>query len=85
MVKVINHHAGRRFTIEEVFTYCDNTCILDDGRIAVCAWMDARLFNKLAKEDFILCFIVDNDGDTNIEYIRTDTPATPCDVEITVG
>ena len=83
MVKITNHHAEKKLTIAEIFD-CDNTCILEDGRIAFCAWMDASLFNKLDKEDFILCFIVDNDGDTNIEYIRTDTPATPCDVEITV-
>lgn len=84
MVNVINNHGGKKLTIAEIFSY-DDTCILDDGRIALCAWMDASLFNKLDKEDFILCFIVDNDGDTNIEYIRTDTPATPCIVEIKVN
>ena len=84
MVKVINHHAGRRFTIEEVFTYCDNTCILDDGRIAVFPRMDANLFNKLDKDDSILCLTIGDDGEINIEYIRVGTPATPCSVEITV-
>lgn len=84
MVNVTNYTKKKMRTIAEVFD--DNsTCVLEDGRIAFCAWMDASLFNKLGKEDFILCFIVDNDGDTNIEYIRTDTPATPCNVEITVG
>ena len=81
MVKVINH--AKKFTIEEVFAYT-NTCLLEDGRIAVCPWMDVNLFNKLNKDDFILCFTVDDDGETNIEYIRTNTPATTCNVEITV-
>ena len=84
MVKITNNYVGKKLTIAEIFS-CDDTCILNDGRIALCAWTDASLFNKLDKEDFILCFIVDNDGDTNIEYIRTDTPATPCNVEITVS
>ena len=84
MVKITNNYVGKKLTIAEIFN-CDDTCILDDGRIALCTWMDAGLFNKLGKEDFILCFIVDNDGDTHIECIRTDTPATPCNVEITVG
>ena len=83
MVNVTNYTKKKMRTIAEVFD--DNsTCVLEDGRIAFCAWMDASLFNKLGKEDFILCFIVDNDGDTYIEYIRTDTPATPCNVKITV-
>lgn len=83
MVKVTNRHAEKKLTIEEVFAY-ENTCILEDGRIAVCPWMDVNLFINLNKDDSILCFIVDDDGETSIEYIRTDTPATPCDVEITV-
>ena len=84
MVKVVNNHAKKKLTIAEIFDECDNPCILEDGRIAFCAWMDADLFNKLNKDYFILCFTVDDDGETNIEYLRTDTPATPCDVEITV-
>lgn len=85
MVKVINSHAEKKLTVEEIFA-CDNTCILDDGRIAFCAWMDADLFNKLEKDkkDSILCFTVEDDGETNIEYLRLDTLATPCNVEITV-
>lgn len=84
MVKVTNSHAEKKLTVDEIFN-CDNTCILEDGRIAFCAWMGADLFEKVNKEDFILCFTVDDDGETSIEYIRTDAPATPCDVEITVG
>lgn len=83
MVKITNHHAEKKLTIAEIFS-CDDTCILDDGRIAFCAWMDANLFDKVDKEDYLLCFTVDKDGETNIEYIHTDTLATPCNVEITV-
>ena len=75
----------KKLTIEEIFA-CGNTCILEDGRIAFCAWMDASLFDRLEKnkKDSILCFTVEDNGETNIEYIRLDTPATPCNVEITV-
>jgi len=83
MVKVINNHAEKKSTIAEIFD-CGDTCILEDGRIAFCAWMDANLFDKVNEKDFLLCFTIDNDGETNIEYIRTDTLATPCTVEITV-
>lgn len=83
MVKVTNNHTEKKLTIAEIFDY-NNTCILEDGRIAFYVWMDAGLFNKLYKKDSILCFIVDDDGETNIEYLRTDTPATLCDVKITV-
>lgn len=83
MVKVINRHAEKKLTVAEILN-CSNACILEDGKIAFCAWMDANLSNKLNEEDSILCFTVDNDGVTSIEYIHIDTPATPCDVEITV-
>ena len=83
MVKVINRHAEKKLTVAEILDY-SNACILEDGRIAFCAWMDIFLFNKVNKKDFLLCFTIDGDGKTNIEYIRTDTPATPCNVEITV-
>lgn len=83
MVKVINSHAEKKLTVEEIFA-CDNTCILEDGRIAFCAWMDANLFNKLEEEDSILCFTVDDDGEPSIECIRAKTLATPCEIEITV-
>ena len=83
MVKVTNSHTEKKLTIEEVFAY-DNTCILEDERIAVCLRMDVNFFNKVNMKGFILCFTIDDDGETNIEYIRTDAPATPCDVEITV-
>ena len=83
MIKVINNHAEKKLTIAEIFD-CDSTCILEDGRIALCAWMDASLFDKVNEKDFLLCFTVNRDGETNIEYIHTDTPVTPCDVEITV-
>lgn len=83
MVKVTNHLKKHNLTITEIFE-CDSTCILDDGRIAFCAWMDAQIFNKVNKEGYILCFIADDDGETNLEYIRTNTPAIPCDVEIVV-
>ena len=84
MVNVINNHAEKKLTIAEIFD-CDSTCLLKDGRIAFCGWMDANLFDKVVKKDFLLCFIIDDDGKTNIEYIRTDTPATPCNVEIKVN
>ena len=84
MVNVTNNYMEKKRTIAEIFD-CNNTCILEDGRIAFCAWMDASLFDKVDKKDFLLCFIIDDDGETNIEYIRTDTLAIPCDVEITVG
>ena len=83
MVNVTNYTKKKMRTIAEVFD--DNsTCVLEDGRIAFCAWMDAQLLNKVDKEDYILCFTVDDDGETNIEYIHTNTPATLCDVEIVV-
>lgn len=81
MVMVTNNHAEKKPTIAEVFDN-NNTCILEDGRIAFCAWMDAQLFNKVDKENYILCFTVDDDGETNLEYIKTNTPAIPCDVKI---
>lgn len=84
MVNVTNNYMEKKRTIAEIFD-CNNTCILEDGRIAFCAWMDASLFDKVSKKDFLLCFTIDNDGETNIEYIRTDTLAIPCDVEIIVG
>ena len=84
MVNVTNNYMEKKRTIAEIFD-CNSTCILEDGRIAFCAWMDASLFDKVDKKDFLLCFIIDDDGETNIEYIRTDTLAIPCDVEITVG
>lgn len=84
MVNVINNHAEKKLPIAEIFD-CDNTCILEDGRIAFCAWMDANLFDKVDEKDFLLCFTIDEDGETNIEYIRTDTLATPCTVEIKVN
>ena len=83
MINLIKSYAEKKFTIAEAFD-CDNTCILENGKIAFCAWMDASLFDKVNKKDYLLCFTIDNDGETNIEYIRTNTPATPCNVEITV-
>ena len=84
MVNVTNNYMEKKRTIAEIFD-CNNACILEDGRIAFCAWMDASLFDKVNKKDFLLCFTIDDDGETNIEYIRTDTLAIPCDVEIIVG
>ena len=83
MVKVINNHVEKKLTIAEIFDR-GNTCILEDGKIAIDVWMDADLFNKLNKDDSILCLTVDDDGESMIEYVPIDTPATPCDVEITV-
>lgn len=84
MVNVTNSLKKHNLTVAEIFD-CDNTCcILEDGRIAFCAWMDDQLFNKVDKEDYILCFTVDYDGETNLEYIKTNTPATPCNVKIVV-
>lgn len=83
MIKISNHHAEKKLTISEIFD-CDNTCLLEDGRIAFCAWMNAYLFDKVNEKDFLLCFTIDPDGETNIEYIRTNALATPCDVQITV-
>ena len=83
MVNVTNNYMEKKRTIAEIFD-CNNTCLLEDGRIAFCAWMDANLFDKVDKKDFLLCFTIDDDGETNIEYIRTNTLATPCNVEITV-
>lgn len=83
MVMVTNNHAEKKPTIAEVFDN-NNTCVLEDGKIAFCAWMDIFLFDKVEKRDYFLCFTVDRDGKTNIEYIRTNTLATPCDVEIKV-
>ena len=83
MVNVTNYTKKKMRTIAEVFD--DNrTCVLEDGRIAFCAWMDAQLFKKIDKKDYILCFTVDDDGETNLEYIKTNTPATPYDIEIVV-
>lgn len=83
MVEITNLHVEKKLTIAEVF---DNShpCILEDGRIAFCAWMDASLFDKVNEKDFLLCFTVDRDGETNIEYIHTKALATPCNVEIIV-
>lgn len=85
MVKVTNNHAEKKLTVEEIFA-CDNTCILEDGRIAFCAWICTSLFDRLKKDpkDLILCFTVDDNGETSIEYIRAKTLATPCNVKITV-
>lgn len=83
MVMVTNNHTEKKPTIAEVFDN-NNTCILEDGRIAFCAWMDASLFDKVNEKDFLLCFTVDRDGETNIEYIYTKALATPCNVEIMV-
>lgn len=83
MVNITNHLKKHNLTVAEIFD-CDNTCVLEDGRIAFCAWMDAQFFNKVNIEGYILCFVVDDDGETNLEYIRTDTPATPCNVAIEV-
>ena len=84
MVNVTNNYMEKKRTIAEIFD-CNNTCLLEDGRIAFCGWMDTNLFDKVDEEDFLLCFTINNDGETNIEYIRTDTIAIPCNVEITVG
>ena len=84
MVKVTNSFAEKKLTVEEVFA-CNDTCILEDGRIAFLAWMDIRLFNKLDKDDSILCFTVADDGETMIEYVSIDALATPCNVEIKVN
>lgn len=83
MVNVTNHLKKHNLTVAEIFE-CDNTCVLENGRTAFCLWMDIKLFRKLEEEDYILCFTVDDDGETRLEYIRTDTPATPCDVAIEV-
>lgn len=83
MVKVTKSYTKKKLTIAEIFDR-GNTCILEDGKIAIDGWMDIFLFKKVNKKDFLLCFTIDGDGKTNIEYIRTDTPATPCNVEITV-
>lgn len=83
MVNVTNHLEEHNRTVAEIFDF-DRTCVLEDGRIAFCARMDAKLFSELKKEDYILCFTIDDDGRTNLEYIRIDAPAIPCDVEIVV-
>lgn len=82
MVNVTNH-LKKYLTVAEIFE-CDNTCVLEDGRIAICTWMDSQFFNKVNKDGYILCFTADDDGGTNLEYIRADTPATPCNVAIEV-
>lgn len=41
MVKVTNNRAEKKL-VADIFD-CDNTCILEDGRIAFCAWMEASL------------------------------------------
>lgn len=83
MVEITNLHVEKKLTVAEIFD-CDNTCILENGKIAFCAWMDVFLFEKVEKKDYFLCFTIDPDGKTNIEYIRTNALATPCDVQITV-
>ena len=83
MVKVTNNHAEKKLTIAEIFDR-GNTCILEDGKIAIDVWMDIFLFEKVNKKDFLLCFTVDDNGETSIEYIRAKTLATPCNVKITV-
>ena len=83
MIKVINSYGEKKLTVAEILD-CNNPCILKDGRIAFSAWMDVNLFNKLNKKGSILCFTIDDSGKTCIEYIRDDTPATPCNVKITV-
>lgn len=80
MVNVIRKS---NFTVTKVFE-SDSTCILEDGRIAFCPWMDARLIDEVSKEGYILCFTVDDDGETNLEYVKANTPAIPCNVEIVV-
>lgn len=84
MINVINNRAEKKPTIAEIFN-CDNTCLLEDGRIAIYVWMEPSLLNKVNEKDFLLCFTIEDDGETSIEYIRTDTLATPCTVEITVN
>ena len=84
MVKVTKSYTKKKLTIAEVFDCDNNTCILEDGRIVFRAWMDGSLFAKVNEEDSFLCFTIDDDGEALIEYIRTDTPATPCDVEVMV-
>lgn len=83
MIKVTNNYAEKKLTIAEIFD-CDNTCLLADGRIAFCAWMNAYLFDKVKEEDSLPCFTIDDNGEANIEYININTLATPCSVEITV-
>lgn len=83
MVEITNNPVEKKLTVAEIFD-CDNTCILEDGRIAFCAWMESNLFDKVNKKDFLLCFTIDPNGETSIEYLRTDTLATPCDIKITV-
>lgn len=83
MVNVTNRLKKHNLTAAEIFE-CDSTCVLEDGRIAFSAWMDIHLFKKVNKEGYILCFTVDDDGKTNLKYIRPDTPATPCNVKIVV-
>lgn len=73
----------RNLTVAEIFDY-DSTCILEDGRIAFCAWMEPQLFDKVNKEGYLFCFTVNDDGDTSLEYIKTNTPAIPCNVAIEV-
>ena len=38
MVKVVNNHTEKKLTIAEIFDY-NNTCILEDGRIAFYVWI----------------------------------------------
>ena len=84
MVKVTNNHTEKKLTIAEIFD-CNNTCcVLEDGRIAFYAWMNAQLFYKVYEEGYILCFVVDDDGETNLEYVKVNTPAIPCNVAIKV-
>lgn len=84
MVNVTNHLKKHNLTVAEIFE-CESTCVLEDGKIAFCPWMEAQFFNKVNKEGYILCFTVDDDGETTLEYIPTHTLATPCDVEIKVN
>lgn len=83
MIKVTNNHVEKKLTIAEIFD-CDSTCILEDGRIVFCAWMAAYLSDKVKEKDYLLCFTIDNYGEANLEYIHTNTLATPCNVEVTV-
>ena len=84
MVSVTNSHTKKKLTVAEIFDGDNTCCVLEDGRIAFYAWMDAQLFNTVYKKDYILCFIVYYDGEIDLEYIKTSTPATPCDVKIVV-
>lgn len=83
MINITNQHEEQKRTIREIFDY-DNTCLLEDGRLAICAWMKSDVYNKVCKDGYIFCFTISNEGENSIEYIKTNTPAIPCDVEITI-